>query len=69
LEKFKREGRNFYEDYESFVPGPVVRTQQELTRFLRDRNPDLSRINLFLEENYAYRDQNAVQRLLQLIFE
>jgi CDP-ribitol ribitolphosphotransferase len=69
LEQFEKTGRNFYEKYESFVPGPIVRTQQELVGFLRNPNPDLSKIRRFAEENYAYLDRNAVQRLLQLIFE
>lgn len=68
LEMFEREGRSFYEDYESFVPGPVVRTQEELTECLRDREPDVSKIRRFCEDNYSYRDKKSVKRLLQLIF-
>lgn len=69
LAHFKEEGRNFYEDYEKFVPGPVVRTQQELMGFLRDNETDVSQIQQFCIDNFAFRDKKSVKRLFQLIFD
>ena len=69
LEKFRREGRNFYEDYESFVPGPVVESQEELERIWSRRDSLGGEISSFIEGNFAYLDKNSVNRLLQLIFE
>lgn len=68
LNVFLTEGRGFYEDYESFVPGPVVRTQQELMDFLRNGETETSRIEAFCRKNFAYLDKKSVERLLQLIF-
>lgn len=68
LDSFVAEGRGFYEDYESFVPGPVVRTQLELMSFIKDREPSGARIETFCRENFAYLDKKSVERLLQLIF-
>lgn len=68
LNTFLTEGRGFYEDYETFVPGPVVRTQQELMDCLRNREPETSRMEAFCRENFAYLDKKSVERLLQLIF-
>lgn len=66
---FEEEGRSFYENYEDFVPGPVVQSQQELMDALHGGEPELSRIQAFCEDNFAYRDKKSVQRLFDLIFE
>lgn len=68
LDDFLIDGRGFYEDYETFVPGPVVRTQQELMEFLKNGEPEASRVEAFCRENFAYRDKKSVERLFQLIF-
>lgn len=68
LEDFLIKGRGFYEDYETFVPGPVVRTQQELMDFLKNGKTETSRIEAFCRKNFAYLDKKSVERLLQLIF-
>ena len=68
LDEFARDGRDFYEDYRSFVPGPVVEDADGLAAFCRQRDHDVSRIREFVENNYAYLDKNAVKRLFELIF-
>lgn len=68
LESFREKGRGFYEDYESFVPGPVVRTQEELMSFLAERPQGTQDVSLFTRENVACRDKKSVERLLHLIF-
>ena len=69
LAEFQQEGRNFYEDYESLVPGPVVKSQKELEQIWQ-RKMDLGQeIPRFIDENFAFLDKNAGNRLLELIFE
>ena len=68
LQRFGESGRGFYEDYESFVPGPVVHTQSELERTCRDKEVDQTVLKRFREKNFAYIDGNATNRLLELIF-
>lgn len=68
LEHFRSHGRGFYEDYETFVPGPVVRTQEELMEFIAGREHNLEKIDSFCRENFSFHDKKAVERLLHLIF-
>lgn len=66
LEQFEAEGRSFYRDYKKFVPGPVVKTQDEWMRCMR--NDNFSDVSEFVRENFCYLDGNATERLLELIF-
>lgn len=69
LKQFEETGRSFYEDYETFVPGPVVYTQQELERECHKKNADRELLKKFQSEMFAYVDGNATKRLLELIFD
>ncbi|MGN0242655.1 MAG: CDP-glycerol glycerophosphotransferase family protein [Lachnospiraceae bacterium] len=66
LESFSESGRGFYEDYESFVPGPVVRTQQELADCLSGLVADEKRLQTFIEQNYDFLDGKSTERVVEL---
>ena len=68
LERFQKDGRDFYEDYERFVPGPVVKDQKELEQLWQTGFGTGDRVKNFREQVYEYLDKNAVNRLLELIF-
>ena len=68
LEKFEKDGRNFYDDYPSFVPGPVVKKQEELEQLWERGFAYEKRIAAFREEAYEFLDKNAIGRLFKLIF-
>ncbi len=68
LEDFERDGRSFYEDYENFVPGPVVRSQKELEKVWQSGFAYRERVAAFRAETYEYLDKNATKRLFDLIF-
>lgn len=67
LEDFSEHGRGFYEDYVSFVPGPVAFTAEEVGRILEKQDFDMKRIRSFVKSNFPYLDGNAVKRLIGLI--
>lgn len=67
-ESFQKEGRDFYESYPEFVPGPVAYSQQELEYLWREYRLDEQQLERFRQRNFAYLDQNATKRLLELIF-
>lgn len=67
-EKFRKEGRNFYENYPEYVPGPVAYTQLELQKLWREYQPDLQQLKRFQACAFRYVDKNATNRLLELIF-
>ncbi len=69
LEEFRDSGRGFYEDYESYVPGMIVRSQKELEqKWGQWWDAPMDRIREFRDETYRYLDKNAVGRLFELIF-
>lgn len=68
-ESFQREGRNFYESYPEFVPGPVAYTQPELEKLWCEYQMDNQQLKQFKEGAFRYVDKNATKRLLELIFD
>ncbi len=67
LEHFSEQGRSFYEDYESFVPGPVVKKLEDLLEELK--NPGkTSSYEGFIDQCYQYLDGKSGERVLRLLF-
>lgn len=67
LEEFSDHGRGFYRDYESYVPGPVVRTTEELLKVIKDQNWNFEYQKQFVKEAYAYRDGRSTKRVVDFI--
>lgn len=68
-EEFKQNQRGFYQDYETFVPGRVVYTQEELARALCQDSFDLNCVDEFIREQYRYTDGEAANRILEKVFQ
>lgn len=69
LESFSRDGRGFYEAYETLVPGPVARTQEELEQLISSGVFDREKIESFLERYYECTDGRSTGRVCDLIRE
>ncbi|NLJ96833.1 MAG: hypothetical protein GX321_06730 [Clostridiales bacterium] len=67
FEEFSDQGRGFYEDYESYVPGPVVKTSKEVVDIIREDNYALDKIRAFNHNNFPNLDGKACQRIIKLI--
>ena len=67
-EEFRKEGRDLYENYPEFVPGAVAFSQQELEDIWKEHSCEEQRLQHFREQMFCYLDQNATNRLLELIF-
>lgn len=67
LEEFSDHGRGFYEDYESYVPGPVVRTCTELVDIIKEGNYPIEKIRDFNKYNFPNLDGKARERIIELI--
>lgn len=65
--EFSDQGRGFYYDYQSFVPGPVAYTGEEVVSIIKEQAFELYRIKDFILRNYIYTDRNATERLLELM--
>lgn len=76
LAEFSDNGRGFYEPYESFVPGPVVKNEEELAKRLTEdiEDPDNSvsrewqqKRRRFVEKYYDKPDGQAASRVYERI--
>ena len=60
--------RGFYEPYESFVPGPIVRTPEDLVAELSYAG-DQARIDAFKRRHFAHFDNHSSDRVVDLVLE
>lgn len=67
LDIFSDSGRGFYEDYVSYVPGPVAKTPMEVTDIIKKENFPVDRIRLFNKENFPNLDGMATRRIIDLL--
>ena len=65
--EFSDHGRGFYYDYQSFVPGPVAYTGEEVIDIIKEQAFEVYRIKDFIDRNYIYTDCNATERLIELM--
>lgn len=67
LEEFSDHGRGFYKDYESYVPGPVVKTTEELLKVMKEQKWDMEYQKQFVKEAYAYMDGESTKRVVDFV--
>lgn len=63
LEEYIQE-RDFYYDYQTFVPGPIFTKTDELRNWLLNGNFDLDKIIAFKNRFFDYTDGKATQRIV-----
>lgn len=70
LASFSDDGRGFYEDYESYVPGKVVYDTDEVIDAVRACANDTegTKREEFMRHAYRYTDGQSTQRLLNILF-
>ena len=65
LDEFKQHSRGFYEDYESVVPGPIVKKTKDLVPLIL--NPDINDLKQFRQKYLENCDGESVKRLYTLL--
>lgn len=65
LQEFSTTGRGFYFDYESYVPGPVVKTGEELIEVFRSGDFQTEKIPAFRDFNFDYLDKYNCKRVIE----
>lgn len=68
LDQYKNCSRGFYYDYESYVPGPIVKTSKELGHLLANDTYPMNKVKKFKQKNFPYLDGKAIERLIELIY-
>jgi CDP-ribitol ribitolphosphotransferase len=61
--------RDFYEPYESFVPGRIVRTFDELLDAIRREDYQLEKVEPFAHRHFDHLDGGSTDRVIDLITE
>ena len=64
LEEFSNKGRGFYEDYISYVPGPVAKSCEELIDIINKKGYSIERIRKFNKENFLILMGRLLRELL-----
>lgn len=57
--------RDFYYKYEEFVPGPIVRTNKEIIKLIKQNKFDLNKIDEFCNKFFIARDGNSSKRFVE----
>lgn len=65
LEEFSQNGRGFYFDYETYVPGAVVKSGEELIALFRSGNFHEEKIAAFRDFNFDYLDKYNCKRVIE----
>ncbi|WP_436854410.1 teichoic acid ribitol-phosphate polymerase TarL [Staphylococcus caeli] len=60
--------RDFYEPYESFVPGKIVESFNELITALDQQDFEVEKVEPFLDKHFKYQDGRSSERLVRNIF-
>lgn len=56
--------RDFYEPFESFVPGKIVRTFAELLNAVENNDCEQEKVKPFFHRNFEYRDGKSTDRVI-----
>lgn len=69
LETFSQQGRGFYEPYENYVPGPVVKDTKEVARLLSHEHLSIQQVKAFKEKSFSYLDGCSMKRFQENVFQ
>lgn len=59
--------RNFYYDYEKFVPGPIVYNNDQIIELIKNNSFDLEKVKLFKNKFFDDVDGKSTQRIVEFL--
>ncbi|MFQ3844349.1 teichoic acid ribitol-phosphate polymerase TarL [Staphylococcus pseudoxylosus] len=60
--------RDFYEPYETFVPGKIVESFSDLITALDNKDFEVDKVEPFLDKHFKYQDGRSSERLVRNVF-
>ena len=60
--------RDFYEPYETFVPGKIVQSFDDLITALDNEDFEQEKVPQFLDKHFKYQDGRSSERLVRTLF-
>ena len=67
LDDFISNGRGFYNDYASNVPGPVIKSNDEVIDIISREDYSIDIIHTFISNNFPNLDGKATERIINII--
>ena len=61
------ESRDFYYPFETFVPGPIVRSTDEIIDIITNNNFDLKRVEEFKNKFFSNLDGKSTKRVVDML--
>ncbi len=61
--------RGFYYDYESFVPGPIIKTTEGLIKAIQHEEFDLEKVDAFKHKFFTYLDGHSAERFVETLID
>lgn len=61
------EERDFYYDYEDFVPGPIAGSTREVIEYMKEEQPDLDPVIRFKDRFFDRADGQATKRVVDIL--
>lgn len=68
-DRYLTKDRGFYYDFESNVPGDIVKTDDELIKLIKEGSYNTEKHNSFLKMQFDYLDGNSSKRIVDFILE
>ena len=68
-DRYLTKDRGFYYDFESKVPGDIVKTDDELIKLIKEGSYNTEKHNSFLKMQFDYLDGNSSKRIVDFILE
>ncbi|MDW5470698.1 teichoic acid ribitol-phosphate polymerase TarL [Staphylococcus equorum] len=60
--------RDFYEPYETFVPGKIIESFEDLITALDNSDYEVEKVSPFLDKHFKYQDGRSSERLVRNVF-
>ena len=61
--------RDFYYEYDSFVPGPIANSTEEVVGYLKNNDFNLNKVREFKDRFFDYRDGKSTERFVNSFIE
>lgn len=61
--------RDFYYPYENFVPGPIVKSTEDMINTIKENKFELDKLNSFRNKFFDHFDGKSTQRVIDMLFD
>lgn len=59
--------RGFYQDYQTFVPGKICRSEEELIEAVKRKDFEIEKVKIFADNHIDFHDNHSTERVVDFI--